>query len=68
MVATIMICSGVGVYIFASFVVLLFATYFELPIWVEYVLCVVCFPWVVAWYLGHLVNSTFHCYDDEGDD
>ena len=68
MVATIMICSGVGVYIFASFVVLLFATYFELPIWVEYVLCVVCFPWVVAWYLGHLVNSTFHCYDDEEDD
>ena len=68
MVATIMICSGVGVYILASFVVLLFATYFELPIWVEYVLCVVCFPWVVAWYLGHLVNSTFHCYDDEEDD
>ena len=61
-------CSLAGIYLLFSFSLILISTYFELPIWVEYVLCVVCFPWIVAWYLGHLVNSTFHCYDDDDEE
>ena len=67
MVTTIMICSGLSVYVLASLVVLLFATYFDMPRWAEYAICVVCFPFVGMWCLGHLINSTLHCYDEDDD-
>lgn len=68
MFTAILICSGLSVYMLASLVILLFSTCFELPRCVEYVLCVVCFPWVVACYLGFSLNSIFHFYDDDDDD
>ena len=65
MVMTIMICSGVSVYVLVSLVVLLFATYFDLPKWAEYAICIVCFPLVAMLCLVHLINNTMHCYDDD---
>lgn len=71
MVMTIGIfCSLVGIYLLFSFLMILISTYFELPIWAEYVFCVVCFPWVGLLYLIYFLNSEFHFYndDDEEDD
>ena len=64
MVTTITICSVV-IYVLTMFVTLMVATYFELPRWAEYIICVVCFPLVCVWYLGYLINCKRYCYDDD---
>lgn len=61
-------CSLVGIYLLASFLMILISTYFELPIWVAYVLYVVCFPWCVLLNLIYVINKKYHFYDDDDDD
>ena len=63
-------CSLVGIYLLFSFLMILISTYFELPIWVEYVLCVVCLPLVGLLNLIYSLNDKYHFYndDDEEDD
>lgn len=71
MVMTIgLFCSLVGIYLLFSFLMILISTYFELPIWAEYVLCAVCLPWVGLLYLIYSINDKYHFYndDDEEDD
>ena len=61
-------CSLVGIYLLFSFLMILIATYFELPIWAEYVLCVVCFPWFGLLYLIYSLNDKYHFYNDDDED
>ena len=69
MVMTIgLFCSLVGIYLLFSFLMILIATYFELPIWVEYVLCFLCFPWFGLLYLIYFLNGEFHFYNDDDDE